>query len=174
MITELIDLLTCGSLDSIERDEIEQRVVNAPSNPEYEWTIDERQAMSVEMVFSLGEYVASGDKLDEVHEQLQEMFEEPFPDYPYKLGSGKSTKSPSPLEYFEWLDAELAQRAVEQGGYDLVEFDTTIHDNMNLLVVYRQDIDRMIELATELELRISRPLDYWREIQRSINRKEKS
>lgn len=165
MLPHLIDLLTCSSLDSIERDEIAQRVVSAASNPEYDWTDDPVIAMSIELIFSLSDYCASGDKLDEVHEQLREMFEEPFPDYPYKLGSGKFTKSPTPLEYFEWLDAELAQRAVDRGGYDLVELDTMIDDNMNLLVVYRRDIDRIIEIGTELQFRISRPLDYWRGIQ---------
>jgi hypothetical protein len=46
---DLVDLLTCCSLDSIKRDEIEQRFVNVPSKPEYEWVIDEMQTMSLSL-----------------------------------------------------------------------------------------------------------------------------
>jgi hypothetical protein len=169
MFTDLIELLTCGSLDAIEQDEIEQRVANAPSNPEYEWTTDEAQAMSIELVFSLSDYVACGDKLDEVHEQLQELLEKPPPDFPYQLGSSIAGKFPSSLEYFTWLDLELSQIVTNQGSYDLVQLDTMVDDNMNLLVVYRRDIDRIIEIATKLQLRISRPLDYWHRIQDMIS-----
>jgi hypothetical protein len=71
MLTELIDLLICGLLDPIERDEIITRVQNAPQDLEFSWTSSPEEAMSIELMGSLADYVATGDKVDEVHELIR-------------------------------------------------------------------------------------------------------
>jgi hypothetical protein len=167
MIAELIDLLTCGDLDSTERDEIAHRVVNAPRAPDLSWVNSPEGAMSFELLCSVSDYVATGDKIDEVHEQIQEMFESPFPSFPYELNSSKSGKT-TPLEYFEWLDRELSQRATQEGGYDLIDLDDMVSENMNIFVFYRRDTSRIIHIATELELRIDRPLDVYQALRAKI------
>jgi hypothetical protein len=68
------------------------------------------------------------------------------------------------LEYYEWMEQELAEWAVEQGGYDLIEVDDRYSDNMNIFVVFRRDTERMIQIGTVLGFQICRPLDYYREL----------
>jgi hypothetical protein len=53
MLVELIDLLTCGFLKTIERDEIVHLVQNAPQNPDFSWTSSPEEAMSIELISSL-------------------------------------------------------------------------------------------------------------------------
>jgi hypothetical protein len=125
MLGELIDLLSCGSLETIERDEIVHLVQNAPQNPEFSWTSSPEEAMSIELISSLADYVATGDKVDELHELIQDMFDAPFPDFPHDLNADRPGERRVMLEYYEWMEQELAEWAVEQGGYDLI--DATVH-----------------------------------------------
>lgn len=70
---------------------------------------------------------------------------------------GSVRRSPTDGEkYAAWLDVELAGRGTEKGGYGFVVFDTRADDNMSVFVVERNDIDRIIELADDLDLRILR------------------
>jgi hypothetical protein len=169
MLTELIHLLTCGLLDPIERDEIVARVQNSPQDPEFSWTSRPEEAMSIELISSLADYVATGDKVDEVHELIQDMFDAPFPGFPHDLNADRPGERRVMLEYYEWMEQELAQWAVEEGGYDLIEVDDRCSENMNILVVFRRDTARIIQIGTELGFRICRPLDYYRELQARID-----
>ena len=158
MYVELIDLLSDHMLEPHERDEIAERVAAAPDDPEYEWTrtyADATVACASELRSALDEFAATSDKIDEVHEQIQEMFDD-FPDFPYEAVGAGWGDGVDGDKYGAWLDAELAARGTEKGGYGFVVFDTTVDDNMSVFVVDRNDIDRIIELASELDLRIQR------------------
>ena len=65
-------------------------------------------------------------------------------------------------DYYDWLDKELAQRAVEEGGYEAVLLDTGADDNMSVFIVYRRDTDRVLALARDLTLRMYRPHQQFR------------
>jgi hypothetical protein len=104
--------------------------------------------------------MASSDKLDELHEQIQDMFDA-FPDFPHEL---LKESGGSALPYFEWLDSELAQRAVEEGGYELIRIDGNGSDEMDALVVYRRDTNDIIQAAALMGMTIGRPLAYYRGI----------
>jgi hypothetical protein len=159
MYAELIDLLSSHMLEPHERDEIAERVVAAPDDPEYEWTQtygDATVACACELRDALDDFAATSDKIDEVHEQIQEMFDDDFPDFPYEAVRSGWGDGVDADKYAAWLDAELAGRGTEKSGYGFVVFDTTADDNMSVFVVDRNDIDRIIELAGELDLRIQR------------------
>ncbi|KGF81482.1 hypothetical protein IA69_12580 [Massilia sp. JS1662] len=158
MYAELIDLLSDQMLEPHERDEIAERVAAAPHDPEYEWTqtyADATVACASELRSALDEFAATSDKIDEVHEQIQEMFDD-FPDFPYEAVRSGWGDVVDGDKYGAWLDAELAGRGTEKGGYGFVVFDTRVDDNMSVFVVDRNDIDRIIQLAGELDLRIQR------------------
>lgn len=163
MYIELIDLLSCHMLEPQERNAIARRVAAAPDDPEYDWTrtdADATVACAYELRYALEDFAATSDKIDEVHEQIQDMFDDGFLDFPDEAvvpGSGGRVDLDA---YFAWLDAELAGRGTEKGGYGAVIFDTRADDNMSVFIVERNDTDRIVQLANELGLRIQRPLQY--------------
>jgi hypothetical protein len=148
---ELVDLLTCANMEEDEREEA-LRVI-AASPVELDWASSQAQAYSVALTGELHRHGASGDKLDEVHEQLQELMGDDFPGYPFDLTSS--------LEYYAWLDKQL-QDWSEDGGYELVQIDDMCSDNMHCFVPYRKDTGRILELTEQLGLSAMRPLEYLR------------
>ena len=130
-----------------------------------EWIDSDAEAYALEIISQLGGYIASSDKIDELHEQIQDMFDE-FPDFPYELLKDRER---GVLPYYEWLDAELAQRAVEEGGYDLIQIEGSGTDNMDALVVYRRDTADIIQAAALMGVSIERPLTYFRGVQAQID-----
>ncbi len=154
-LEELLDLLTCNDFESDEISEMAERIQNAPNDPEYEWVAGAfgpggtivpdlfmREALTVE----LDDYIAHGDKLDVMHEQIEEMFEdseEPLPPFPYE----ESDEADNGVQfYFEWLDEQLAER----GDYSFLIMDVGLDDELHAIVVLRDDVDRILELASQL------------------------
>ncbi|MCC7596448.1 hypothetical protein IGS61_03050 [Janthinobacterium sp. FW305-129] len=167
LLSELLTKLTCGELEGEELDEAVTAITAAPSAPRDEWIDSDAHAYAVAILWHLAGYMASGDKLDELHEQIQDMFDE-FPDFPYAMLEGGDG---SALPYFEWLDAELAQRAVDEGGYDLIQIDGNGTDQMDALVVYRRDTDDIIQAAALMGVTIGRPLTYYRGIEAMVGKR---
>ena len=167
LLSELLTKLTCGDLEGAELDEAVAAITAAPSAPRDEWIDSDAQACTVAILLHLASHMASSDKLDELHEQIQDMFEE-FPDFPYEMleDSGGSA-----LPYFEWLDTELAQRAVEDGGYELIQIDGNGTDEMEVLVVYRRDTTDIIQAAALMGVAIGRPLTYYRGIDAMVGKR---
>ncbi len=152
MLSELIDLLTCGDLDVHEREQVAKLILDAPENPELDWADNASQAMSFELYSCLADHVATGERIDEVHEQLQAMFAEPLSDLPPTMADAMSRR-----DYFEWLDAELSRRAVDRGGYGVVTLDDMASDTLYVFIVYRANSARVFELARSLGLRFKDP-----------------
>jgi hypothetical protein len=167
LLSELLTKLTCGDLEGEELDEAVAAITDAPSAPRDEWIDSDAQAYAVAILSHLGGYMASSDKLDELHEQIQDMFDA-FPDFPYEL---LKDSDGSALPYFEWLDKELAQRAVDEGGYDLIQIDGNGSDEMDALVVYRRDTNDIIQAAALMGVTIGRPLTYYRGIEAMVGKR---
>lgn len=147
MLAEFIDLLTDNTLDAQERDNIIARIAKAPDNPNYQWTVGPEQALAVELLFALDDYLVICDTIEDGHTQLQDMFDENFPVFPYPEQDGAA--------YFAWLDKELA-RCGSDDGLELLRLDPGLDDRMYLALVDRQKTDRTIHLAQELGLRLFR------------------
>lgn len=156
MYPELLRLLTCDDLEPGEPEELTRQILAAPDDPDYAWAQgDPAIAMACELQDILGEFAATSDKIDEAHEQIQDMFDDDFPGFPFELFDGAHRIDGK--VYFRSLNEELAQRAAEDGGYEIIEFDTGADDRLTLIVVYRKDVDRILELASALGLRMSAP-----------------
>ncbi|MDE2428067.1 MAG: hypothetical protein KGM99_05020 [Burkholderiales bacterium] len=161
-LKEFVQLLSCNALDESEQDDIVRQIVNAPDDPEFEWADSPEQARLFALTFALGEYMATGDKLDELHEQVQRLFDDDFPEIPAPTLDDMENGGGA-IAYFEWLETEFCQYSAEEGGYDLVELDMMGSD-MNAIVVYRKDTPRVLELAKQLDFKMQRPLDYFRDL----------
>jgi hypothetical protein len=156
MLPELVELLTCGDLASDQVEAIAMIVEDAPDNPEYEWREwlpDPTHAMVWALLVELDDFIATSDKIDELHEQIAEFFDADFPGFPHDPRG----KQPDGVQsYFRWLDGVLQARAPERGGYELLEIENPVDDNMCAIVVCRPDTTRILELADSLSLRIAR------------------
>jgi hypothetical protein len=156
MIRELVELLTSGELADDQVEAIAMIVEDAPDNPEYEWREwlpEPTNAMLWALLVELDDFIATSDKIDELHEQIQEFFDDEFPGFPHDPRG----KQPDGVQtYFQWLDGVLQARAVDRGGYELLEIENPVDDNMCAIIVYRPDTDRILQLADALSLRIRR------------------
>lgn len=153
LISELVDLLSAGTFTPEEQDAIVQEIEEAL--PELDWTSSEDQAYAIAITTMMRRKSASGDKINEIHEDICKMMGDGFPTYPRE-----SMDVPG---YFIWLDSQLSEWKTDE-VCDIVEIDDTITDNMHLFAVYRKDIARILEIAASLDLSIRRPIDYWRKL----------
>lgn len=158
MLTELVNLLTNGALDADELDEIVEQIAAAPEDPYYDWTGgDDTIAIACELAEALDDFAATSDKIDELHEQIQDMFDDDFPDFPFDQPNAPVEL----LAYFDWLDAELAQREAGQDRYAAICLDTGADDRLTVFLVYAKDQERVVTLANQLGLRMYRPRDVY-------------
>ena len=146
----LIDLLTCGHLEPDEVRERAANVRNAAEDPNLDW-LDEPSddELQVAVQFQLSDFLAEGDKVDELHELIAETCEPPFPEYPHLPGA----QDFSPDDYFRWLDEYLATRGA---GYEWLLWGNQYDENLYALVVRREDTGRILELAAGLSLVVER------------------
>lgn len=155
-LSELFNLLSSGLLEEHEL----QRAL-ADFHQEVDTALqhgcDEEMAQAMALLLALGDHCASGDKVDELHDQVVEMFGGELPDFPDSLLNATTP------DYLRWLD-ELLAAWNNQGGYEALSLDGHGGDDICLFAVHRQDADRVLHLAQTLGLRIERPLDFWRSI----------
>jgi len=157
MISELVVLLTGGDLDEDEVQEFTAYIEGAAENPEFDWIEDPQDALLWGLFDQLDEFIATSDKIDELHEQLSDLFADPLEPFPYEQYQEENWHSG---HYFAWLDAQLAKRSPERGGYELLVMDNGFDDNMRAIVVNRPDVARVLELAGQHELTIVRATQF--------------
>ncbi|MBT2745108.1 MULTISPECIES: hypothetical protein [unclassified Lysobacter] len=157
MLRELVDRLTFRELESEEVDSLVASIEGAGNDPDFDWMEDPspEEVRQTALVFRLMQHFAVGDKIDEVHEQISDWFDPPLPDFPQGENGSKWLVS----EYFAWLDPLLAERE-DNGGYETLVIDDRISDNLNVIMVWRADTPRILELATQLALVIDRTHPY--------------
>jgi hypothetical protein len=146
-LAEFVRLLTCHGLASAELNETVCKIENGRQNQELDFLaeidVDDALYTAVGLQFELSDFNACSDKIDELHEQLSEQFAEPLPEFPERFWG-------EPVDlYFEWLDGALATRAIEHGGYRLLLLEPGLDDNLVAFAVYRRDVPRIQELASE-------------------------
>jgi hypothetical protein len=154
MLKELTELLTCRELSPAELASRVDAIEAAPEDPELEWMEDAPPEVQLQtaITFKLNDFIASADRIDEVHEQLSEFFGEPLPDYPQHEDGSWFQQG----EYFVWLDQRLLQRAGEHGSYELLLIGEYFTDDLNAILVMRADTPRVLDIATTMELTIER------------------
>jgi hypothetical protein len=155
-LARLVSLLSSGAMDDAECVASAVRIRGAVDNPDYAWSDDPATAMVLELLGCLEEDVATGDKIDEVHELLSDMFEKPLPEF-HAMWPSKADFTW--LAYHTWLDQELARRAPDRGGYDLISIDDSVSEEMHFIITMRKDTSEILKLGRELGFRINRAQD---------------
>ncbi len=154
LLTQLIQHLSCGDLDAHEVEAIVGVCLEAGANPSEvlaeHYGADaaqvaryDPQGVTAFVIFiELEDYFAISDTVDELHEQIMAAFETPMlPDFPYEndfetLG-----------DYFAWLDGQLS---IHHPRYQLIQFGQSYTHDFQVILVYRADVERVLELCQQL------------------------
>lgn len=159
-VTELLTLLA-GTLDPQELEAATETVVLAVQDPdayfeqylseeEHGWMRDCGASMTeVALTEAIQQELCCSDKADELYEQVSEQFSDPLPAAPASCRYLH--------EYLRLLDDALQLRGPQPGGYELLEFGDSYSDELQVLVVFRKDTPRILELGQQLGIHIVRP-----------------
>lgn len=153
-LSQLLSLLSQREWDDAALEQAAQEVLDAPDNPDLDWIEDPSLAMAYMTYDLVRDYAAESDKVDELHEQFEEIIGEPVPPFPYDDPEVQQ----SSIAYFRWLDEVLARLGPDVGGYAVVEVPLGLDDNLHLVVVHRRDLAAVIALADKLGLPITYPM----------------
>ena len=149
---ELLYLLSCHVLEGDELDTCVETVRSADTSEDLDWIDEAHERREFAVQGELSEWVAIGDKVDELHELISDGFSDPLPPYPYPDDKRDFT----PPMYFRWLDGVLAQRGP---GYELLLWNNPYDDNLHALAVHRAEMPRILELSHALGFSPSRATD---------------
>ena len=156
-IKELIKLLL-ADFELENEEEIFENLALAKENPkEYlkendaEWLEEyaPEDALQFAITNEIYEFIIVGDKIDEIHELIVEEFEGDFPEYPYDLKLNTQ-------EYLEWVSKQIDENYPE---LELIEFGDSFGDSIQLMLVLKEDVARIKELASEFGIRCNRAED---------------
>ena len=164
-LAELFELLSViRPVSDFNRAAMVDIILEAPSEPEYQWFTDLHDNPKATIGFALMDWLGedilvASDKIDELHDLISSLFRirrQPLPPFPDWYDKSKHI----PKDYFAWLDHELAQRGmVENGGYELLQIDGGMDENIHAVPVNRADTDRILDLGHilyDLDIRILR------------------
>jgi len=153
-IKELIKLLL-ADFELENEEEIIANLTLAQENPkEYlkendaEW-LDEfapEDALQFAITNEIYDFIIVGDKIDEIHELIVDEFEGDFPEYPYDLKLNTQ-------EYLEWVSKQIDENYPD---LELIEFGDSFGDSIQLMLVLKEDVTRIKELASEFNIRCNR------------------
>lgn len=142
-LNELLHLLSCRQLEGDRLAACADEVRRADENEDYDWLEEASERRHVAVPGVLSDWVAIGDKVDELHEIIIDGFSEALPAYPYPEDKSDFT----PPMYFRWLDEVLAAHG---RGYELLLWDNGYDDNLYAFAVQRADTQRILDLSGEL------------------------
>lgn len=91
----------------------------------------------------IGEFLIVGDKIDEIHELIVDELDGDLPSYPYE-------KKLNAADYIEWVSAEIKKEYPE---LELIELGDSYGDNIQLMLVYGEDVPRIKQLCEEFNIR---------------------
>jgi hypothetical protein len=155
-LAELIRLISSGCMsdDEINRvaDEATQAYADAPAflqaNPDINYDDD--------FPIPLGEWVVVGSLPDTVlfqADDYQMLFEQIVgsfgPDVAFVLKPKQLAKT-EPLKALNRIQTQLSSLYPEKGGYVLVDFSEPLDDELQAVLVYAGDVERVMALAVEV------------------------
>lgn len=158
-LLELITLISSGCMTDEEiariADEADQAYADAngflSANPDVNYDED--------FPIPLGEWVVVGSLPDTVlfqadsYEQLLQQIIDSFgPEVTFNI-QPKQLKKVDPLRAMHRIQVQLSALYPEKGGYVLVGFSDPMEDDiLQAVLVYKQDVARVLELADELQI----------------------
>lgn len=157
---EFLLLLTTGDIEPEELAMATEAVVLAAQDPtayfdqfldedEDGWLRDCGASMTeVALTTVVADALCTSDKADQLYEQISEDFSEPLPEPPQEFRYLH--------QYMRLADEEIRQRGPQPGGYELLEFADSYGDEMQVLLVFRKDTPRILELGQQFNVKVAR------------------
>jgi len=130
---------------------ITEAYIDSDEGAEMAWLLEvDPEGITAWVIFNeLFDVFVVCDKIDELHEQIQEVFPEaPIPDFPYG-------QFPTTPDYFIWLDKLLKGTPP---GYQLISFGDSYGDNLQGLIISRADTERIMDLCKQLNIKASKSM----------------
>lgn len=152
-IEKFIDLLLEG-YDVANKQKIISNCSFSYTNPaqyiadnEAEWVIesDEDGAFEFSVTNELFSFLIRGDKIDEVHELIDESLNNIIGDFPMGV------KYVS--DYFAWLQPRLDQ---ENPPLEIIELADSYSDELQLMIVEKHNVENISKLCQELKVHFKR------------------
>ena len=159
MKQQLIDLITAISSGCMGEEEIERVADEAAqayadqdaflaANPDINYDDD--------FPIPLGEWVVVGSlpetvlfQADTYEELFQQVVDSFGPSVNFVLKSKQLAKV-EPLKALNRIQVQLASLYPEKGGYVLVDFSEPLDDELQCVLVYKNDLEKVMQLAVEI------------------------
>ncbi|NIF04928.1 hypothetical protein F3J23_05690 [Chryseobacterium sp. Tr-659] len=158
MIEEKIGQFIGVLLEGYDVENIEEIISNCSfcyTNPaEYiknndaEWVIDgnEDGAFEFSITNELFHFLIRGDKIDEVHELIDESLNNIIGDFPIGIRYAD--------DYFKWLQPRLDQ---ENPPLEVIELADSYSDELQLIIVEKHNVESISKFCQELAVHFRRP-----------------
>jgi hypothetical protein len=116
-------------------------------NNDAEWVIesDEDGAFEFSLTNELFDFLIRGDKIDEVHELIDESLDNLIGDFPAGIRYAG--------DYFKWLQPILDQ---EDPPLEVIELADSYSDELQLIIVEKHNVESISKLCQELKVHFKR------------------
>jgi len=155
-LAELIRLISSGCMSDDDINRVADEAAQAYANPEAFLQANPDINYDDEFPIPLGEWVVVGSLPDTVlfqADDYQTLFEQIVgsfgPDVSFVLKPKQLAKT-EPLKALNRIQTQLSSLYPEKGGYVLVDFSEPLDDELQAVLVYTSDVDRVMALAVEV------------------------
>ena len=155
-LAELIRLISSGCMSDAEIERIADEAAQAYADPQAFLQANPDINYDDEFPIPLGEWVVVGSLPDTVlfqADDYQSLFEQIVasfgPDVNFVLKPKQLAKT-EPLKALNRVQTQLSSLYPEKGGYVLVDFSEPLDDELQAVLVYTSDVERVMALAVEV------------------------
>ena len=157
-LIELIGKISSGCLADDDVERIADEAAQAYADPQGFLAANPDINYDDSFPISLGEWVVVGSLPDTVifqadtyPELLQQIIESFGPDVAFNI-KPKQLNKVEPLTALNRIQVQLGAMSKDLGGYVLVNFSEPLDDELQMVLVYGQDVGRVVALAAELKI----------------------
>ncbi|HAF90461.1 MAG TPA: hypothetical protein DCG67_01720 [Pseudomonas sp.] len=155
-LAELIRLISSGCMTEAEIQRIADEAAQAYADPAAFLAANPDVNYDDSFPIPLGEWVVVGSLPDTVLFQADD-YEQLFAQVVASFGPSvafvlkpKQLAKTEPLKALNRIQVQLGSLHPEKGGYVLVDFSEPLDDELQAVLVYRQDLERALQLAVEI------------------------
>lgn len=157
-LAELIRLISSGCMTEAEIQRIADEAAQAYADPAAFLVANPDVNYDDSFPIPLGEWVVVGSLPDTVLFQADD-YEQLFAQVVASFGPSvafvlkpKQLAKTEPLKALNRIQVQLGSLYPEKGGYVLVDFSEPLDDELQAVLVYRQDLERALQLAVEIRI----------------------
>ncbi|QRY78656.1 hypothetical protein JVX91_24215 [Pseudomonas sp. PDNC002] len=155
-LVELLTLISSGCLGEAEIEQIAGEAAQAYADPQAFLAANPDINYDDSFPIPLGEWVVTGslpeivlfqgDSFEELFGEIRASFD---PSVNFVL-QAKQLRKTEPLAALNRIQTQLGALYPEKGGYVLVDFSESLDTELQTVLVYRQDLQRMMALCVEI------------------------